>query len=443
MREITLDAGTHSFYGRATVTVLTGRPVFHGAAFSVGASFDLFAPGYRLPCACDSDSAFSLRAASLPPDSLAPDELRYYFPQSIPEGFNELIPGFFHSPIIRGPVYPAATQRFLDSVISKHPSRILITGGKGAGKSLFSRYALNRVLNVYDSVAFLDLDPGQPELSLSGSLSLSLLTDFLLNPPEHTSHLSQRLSYPGLISIPENLDYYYECVKFLIAQIPSDTFLIVNSFGWVKDLGLVIHRQLIELLECETIFFLHKVDESAPDFNRRIFRSEIITRAGPYSISARDHRELRIYSYFRRGLDSICCQQPIAVSLSEVRIGVLGIDIDPSEILTAICGSIVALCRDDRQFPPARRRVSLLKSVPPMPCVGFALVKAIDKDKGVIYLLTPIPVEEFNTILRGAVFLPASVLSDTFRSDANFLAIGVLDRPGASTDPLVLKKTQP
>jgi polynucleotide 5'-hydroxyl-kinase GRC3/NOL9 len=435
----TFDRGSHSFYGHANVTVVSGNPLFHGASLFPGASFDLFAPGYRLPLACETDSSFSLRIAPLSPDILAPDERRFYFPNAVPSGFNELLPGVFHSPIIRGATYPAPAQRYVDGALSKRSSRMFVIGDKSGGKSLFSRFAANRILNSRDSVAFLDLDPGQPELSLPGSLSLTLVREYLLNPPEHCTHLEQTRVFPGMVSIGESLECYYASVRFLLAQVPADTFLVVNSFGWVKDLGLTIHRELVALLECDTIFMLQKVEDPTPDVGQRVFRVEILPRAGSYTVTPRDHRELRIYSHFRRGLETICCQRPIAVPLGDVRLGVVGQEVEFSEVLRAICGSLVGLCWDEGEFPPGGRKVSVLRVVRPMRCVGFGIVRGIDKKKGILYVIVARPPEPFNTIVMGAVRVPGSVLCDTFRGQANYLGVGLLDRAGASTDPLVLK----
>lgn len=45
------------------------------------------------------------------------------------------------------------------------PIVVAVTGSKGSGKSAFARLLTNSLLNSCGAVAFVDLDPGQPELT--------------------------------------------------------------------------------------------------------------------------------------------------------------------------------------------------------------------------------------------------------------------------------------
>ena len=437
---LSLPAGQHSFYGLASITILSGKPVVMGAELSDGYSTDLFAPIYTLPVQFDSQTEFSMRVDPIPHDVVTPDELRFYFPSHIPEGFNEVARGLFHSPIIRGPSFPAPTLKFIDGFTGRKPAVVFVTGPKGSGKTTMSRYIVNRVLSKHDSVCLLDIDPGQPSLSLPGTISRTIFRDFWLNPPEHSSKMAQEVRFIGTVKPDSNIEFYLECVRDLVMSMSRDTFVIVNSFGWVKDLGFEIHKKLIEMMNPEITIVLHGKGEVPADLNKRIFRSECAPRPGVFSISAKAHRELRIASYFMRDTTDICCETPLEVDMRDIRIGFVNADVDPRESLTAICGAVVALCRDDRPFPRAQTKVSLIRNVPPMPCVGFALVRAIDRKSGRLYLITDCEGEAFNTILCGTIQTPRTVYADTLRADAMYLGIGLLDRAGASTDPLILKQ---
>lgn len=70
------------------------------------------------------------------------------------------------------------------------PSRVLVCGAKGVGKSTYVRYLLNKVLSSSSSgqrkrrrVAVLDCDVGQPELGPPGLITLTVLEKPLLSPP--------------------------------------------------------------------------------------------------------------------------------------------------------------------------------------------------------------------------------------------------------------------
>ena len=437
---LSLPAGQHAFYGLAYVTILKGKPLVLGADLSTDYSFELFAPIYKIPVQFECQTEFSMRVDPIPDENIGTDELRFYFPRSVPEGFNEVARGLFHSPIIRGASWPTAAVNFIDGFTGRKACVVFVGGPKGVGKSTLTRYVVNRVLSKRESVCLLDLDPGQPELSLPGTVSCTVLNEYLVNPPEHTSKVAQQIRYLGTIKPDSNIEYYLACVKDLVGGMSRDMFVVVNSFGWVKDLGLEIHKKLMEILQPEITLVLYPKGEAPAELNKRIFRIESAPRSGVFSLSAAAHRDLRLSSYFMRGSENLCCQEPLEVELASVRIGFVNADVDPRETLTAICGSIVALCKDERPFPRARTMVSLIAAVPPMPCVGFALVRAIDKANGRLYLLTHLEADDFNTILCGAIHTPRVLYAESFRSDASYLGVGLLDRAGASTDPLVLKQ---
>ena len=77
---------------------------------------------------------------------------------------------------------------------------IMITGGKNVGKSSFSRLLLNRLLATMArqedcdeaAVAYLEGDPGQPELGPPGLLSLTVLHDPLVRPGHSIDWKPQR-----------------------------------------------------------------------------------------------------------------------------------------------------------------------------------------------------------------------------------------------------------
>jgi hypothetical protein len=69
---------------------------------------------------------------------------------------------------------------------NNHGFRIVVAGAKGVGKSTCVRYTVNRLLSSgYEKVVVLDADPGQPELSPSGMLTLTTVTGPLLQQPYH------------------------------------------------------------------------------------------------------------------------------------------------------------------------------------------------------------------------------------------------------------------
>lgn len=68
---------------------------------------------------------------------------------------------------------------------------VVIAGAKGSGKSTLCRCLINQMLDFVPEVAFLDLDPGQPEFTPPGILSMCILNQqsLLLGMPH--SHMRQ------------------------------------------------------------------------------------------------------------------------------------------------------------------------------------------------------------------------------------------------------------
>lgn len=437
------NSGFHSFYGLMEITVVSGSPTVLGAELQQGFSDNFFAPIYSLPLTFESQNGFSLKINSLSQDYLAPNEIRFYIPSSVPEGYQQITRGVYYSTIMKGALFPPPSVRFIDNITKRKPSSILIAGSKGSGKSTFARFAVNRILNSHNQVAFLDLDPGQPEFNLPGTISLYVVDKYLFGPPEHQTKILDnefnKSVFYGSPSVGDNLDFFMQCVAQVLTNIPNNTYLVINSFGWIKDLGFDIHQKLIEILKPGATIVVHKSDEKPEEINTRIFRVEVQPKSGIFSISPKEHRELRISTYFRRQIGPISYQQPLEIPLNSVRFAILHVPVDPSEILTAVNGSVVALCFDDRKFSRPKTKVSILKEVFPFNCQGFGLIRAIDKDNNKLYLLTFLEPTGFNTVLLGPVNTPPNLYLDTPRCNPNYLGIGILDKVGASTDPLVLK----
>lgn len=61
-------------------------------------------------------------------------------------------------------------------------SKMLICGGKGVGKSVFLRYAINKLLLNYPQVRVIDLDPGQSEFTPPGCISVVSIKEPIFGP---------------------------------------------------------------------------------------------------------------------------------------------------------------------------------------------------------------------------------------------------------------------
>lgn len=61
-------------------------------------------------------------------------------------------------------------------------SRVILCGGKGVGKSTLLRYLINSLLMRFEKVNVIDLDPGQPEFTVPGCVSMCVVDKGIYGP---------------------------------------------------------------------------------------------------------------------------------------------------------------------------------------------------------------------------------------------------------------------
>lgn len=170
---------------------------------------------------------------------------------------------------------PPSWQHLLSDLTtpSPHPPIILLAGPKSAGKSTFSRVLTNTLLDTYPKVAYLDLDPGQPEFSPPGMLSLSLVSNPILGPPfthpagpaggEGDTRL--KAHHLGWVTPREDPGVYLRCAASLFQTYhhhcdsdPSAVIpLVINTCGWIKGTGLELLQDIIALTHPSDLILLH------------------------------------------------------------------------------------------------------------------------------------------------------------------------------------------
>lgn len=166
-------------------------------------------------------------------------------------------------------------------VLSQRSGRLqaLICGPKASGKSTFGRYLLNHLLSPApqtetnyhntDGVAFLDLDPGQPEFSPMGQVYLAHLRTPVFGPPfTHPSLDNEsdgsivRAHHIGASSPKEDPDHYVLAITNLMEQYHAllATYpqcpLIINYPGWIFGLGLEVATYLIKTLGLSDVVYM-------------------------------------------------------------------------------------------------------------------------------------------------------------------------------------------
>lgn len=157
--------------------------------------------------------------------------------------------------------------------------RVLTCGPKGSGKSTFNKYLLNHLLSISpsqdmqhpgnDGVAFLDLDPGQPEFSPAGHIYLAHIKSPILGPPyshptlnEHTEGSVIRAHHIGATSPKDDSDHYAMAIMNLMDhyhqlrhQYPRCA-LIINYPGWIFGQGLELVTWLVGSLGLSNVVYM-------------------------------------------------------------------------------------------------------------------------------------------------------------------------------------------
>jgi len=279
-------------------------------------------------------------------------------------------------------------SKFTTQTNKKTPS-ILICGPKGSGKSTFAKLLTNRLLSPAaesnpnhisrlgksKGVAILDLDPGQPEYSSQGQLSLIHLQEPNFGPPfTHPIPGNQsriiRAHTIGAITPSMDPTLYINCAldlfiyyRNLLTMVP-DCPLVINTPGWILGTGLEILMELITKFRPTDVVYMsqdgpQEVVESLREAAKATPVLTLPSQASEYTTRTPAHlRTMQAMSYFHlksenrkeltwdgRPLTSI---PPWEIKYSGEGAGILGImcygeQPPPPLLLEAINGSLVAV----------------------------------------------------------------------------------------------------
>lgn len=136
-------------------------------------------------------------------------------------------------------------KHFIDNRVHES-SRIVCVGPANSGKSTFNRYLVNNLLSKYESVIYVDLDPGQTEFTPPSFLSVVKLNSPILGPP-YTHDFNEinvaKSVFLGNLSPGSTCHRYMECVETLIEYLDkylsgSGFPVVVNFMGWMEGMGL-------------------------------------------------------------------------------------------------------------------------------------------------------------------------------------------------------------
>ena len=278
------------------------------------------------------------------------------------------------------------------SADNPRPISVMLCGPKGSGKSTFCRILANSLLTRMDvhsksnnsvqgggRVAFLDLDPGQPEFSPPGEISLVQLQSYNFGPPfTHPAPLYSkgdqlvRAHHIGAVTPKDDPDHYVRCALDLwndyrrILKLYPSCPLIINCSGWVLGSGLEILQEFISCMSLTHIIYtsttgLDEVVGSLMEAAKRVKTPIHTLTSQPSEFATRTAADLRMMqtlSYFhleepeggnlRWNPSPLTEMAPLVVHYAGPRqaifgIMVLGEEQDPENLMDMLAGCVVGL----------------------------------------------------------------------------------------------------
>ncbi|KAL8881612.1 MAG: hypothetical protein Q9198_001215 [Flavoplaca austrocitrina] len=371
---------------------------------------------------------------------------------------------------------PTGWQPLLTSLTSRNqrkpPTIALVCGPKGSGKSSFVRMLSNGSIDTRGArfMALLDIDPGQPEFSPPGEVSLVQISSFHFGPPYcHPSTSGQGLTlirshHIGATSPRDDPQHYLQCVlelfkhyKQLLVQHPSCP-LVVNTAGWIQGRGLELLFDLIQRLDLTDVVYTSTagppevVDSINQATEARSTPLHLIP-SQPVEAPSRDATDLRMMqtlSYFHLDEPEMGHLRWDPTSIQEMAteriryagpeqsiyaVQLLGPEVDPEFLIQVLEGCVVGLVvvendtalhfdhlsplpRTSEQIPYIP---SLAQTTPPLSpfhshSLGQGLIRSIDTISHTFHLVTPVPHSIFASVctqqsklvlVRGSLDTPA------------------------------------
>ena len=241
-------------------------------------------------------------------------------------------------------------------------------------------------------VAFLDLDPGQAEYSPPGEISLILLRSCNLGPPFTHPMVSRgsgdetiRAHHIGSLSPKENPRHYVKCVYNLLSHYSAlltrhpTCKLVVNSAGWVLDIGLEVLLDIVKSPIISDIVYTSTGGQGdAVGLLRQAAESHgaqmhfVSSQGSPFSTrTAKDLRLMQTMSYFhleepeagfaRWDARPLTERVPLTMHWAGEKQAVfafmdLADGIDPEDLLALLDGRVVGviIVEDDTALPGTR-----------------------------------------------------------------------------------------
>lgn len=306
-------------------------------------------------------------------------------------------------------------------------SKVMLCGGKGVGKSTILRVLINKLLAEHQKILVLDLDPGQPEFTVPGCVSATIVQTPLIGPNYTHLQKPERCIFVPYIDIGINSIAFLKCVQELLkvsADLKLPTF--INLMGMTDGLGINLLSSIIaevQPTQVVQIYSDHRPKNFKEDLtidcvkrNRILLTPEnsnelsfnylkiksVCTDLNNGDLMPRNIRELCILSYFSQMMPNHCnhlTERDVKIyrsDLSEVKIIHDGKECNPMTVNATLVG-LCSLANEEHKI---------------YNCHGWGIVRGISKELNIITLLAPLDETEMEAVdhlILGSVVLPPAL----------------------------------
>ncbi|KAG2586533.1 hypothetical protein PVAP13_5NG120816 [Panicum virgatum] len=328
------------------------------------------------------------------------------------------------------------------TLVSSHstPPVVVVCGPKNSGKSTFSRILLNALLPRHGKVAYLDTDVGQPEFGLPGCLSFHIVDEALEDLLNPTLREAERCCFFGDISSKRDPEAYLNCLfhlyDYFVGKYRCDENemlpLIVNTPGWVKGAGFDMLVEMLRYISPTLVVQIRITAQSKNLPDGMFWLDDEQTGPEMININAAFHdalnrslliqkdscgmRERRLIEYLKQCFPSnislstnkelayaLASLPPYQVPFSDVTVVHLHCEVPAGERWRSLNATIVGLAISTAS--------EASKSIPY--CVGLGIVRGIDVQKGLLYVITSVPLERLQSVdllQQGLIEIPTTLL---------------------------------
>ena len=425
------EAGCHSFYGKMKARVLEGSCYVQGYLLKpTDFDYEFYSPTSNIPLQFIATEKFKLLITPIPNinenDPSKTNIAFYLFPfYQFPTGdlqsiFKELCPGVYFSDKYQNLSYKEEDIKYIDDNL-RDTTIFFIVGDSGSGKSTFSRFLANHLLNKYEFINYIDCDPGQPEFFLPRTLGITYVNSPIFKPPEIFHSYEQRITPYGYLSVKDT-NMYIEHISKALRLIKKGYPIVVNSLGYVYKYGVQIHKTLFQTIRPNVSLLISKEGPHQPLDEIYTRCRQITVQNAPVTTSNSQYekRNLRFVSYICRN-QLASTQQPKTIKLNNIYFYIQNKEVPLSEFFTYCVGLICFFIRDKniyaaKEEDSEREKNSFVKIIrsdmPPKCLCGAGLIRGVDLEEKVLYINTPDDVSAIKML-----FIPSSEFVQPLNTD--------------------------